>query len=208
MPAFRARPRAAPSGSYDSVADVSLAANRLSVIDVPVGRCVYTQFLNPRGGIEADLTVTRLAADRFLVLTAAFTQTHVEAWIRNHAPADACCVLTDVSGAYAMLNVQGPASRALLGALSPDDFSDAAFPFATCREIHIGYQTVLAVRLTYVGELGWELYVPTPFALPVYDAQGKRDLAVAQYKKVLDMKEYETSHTDAKRYLETPYRNN
>jgi heterotetrameric sarcosine oxidase gamma subunit len=139
-------------------------------IDVPVGRCVYTQFLNPRGGIEADLTVTRLAADRFLVLTAAFTQTHVEAWIRNHTPADACCVLTDVSGAYAMLNVQGPASRALLGALSPDDFSDAAFPFATCREIRIGYQTVLAVRLTYVGELGWELYVPTPFALPVYDA--------------------------------------
>jgi glycine cleavage system aminomethyltransferase T/glycine/D-amino acid oxidase-like deaminating enzyme len=146
--------------------------NRIATaeIDVPVGRCVYTQFLNPRGGIEADLTVTRLAADRFLVLTAPFTQTHVEAWIRNHAPADACCVLTDVTGAYAMLNVQGPASRALLGALSPDDLSDAGFPFATGREIRIGYQTVLAVRLTYVGELGWELYVPTPFALPVYDA--------------------------------------
>jgi 4-methylaminobutanoate oxidase (formaldehyde-forming) len=152
--------------------DAVTVLNRVSSadVDVPVGRCVYTQFLNARGGIEADLTVTRLAAERFLVLTAAFTQTHVEAWIRNHTPAESCCVLTDVTGAYAMLNVQGPASRALLASLSPDDFSHAAFPFATCREVRIGYQTVLAVRLTYVGELGWELYIPTPFALPVYDA--------------------------------------
>jgi 4-methylaminobutanoate oxidase (formaldehyde-forming) len=139
-------------------------------LDVPVGRCVYTQFLNQRGGIEADLTVTRLDAERFLVLTAAFTQTHVEAWIRNHTPPESSCVLTDVSDAYAMLNVQGPAARALLGSLSPDDFSNAGFPFATCRKIRIGYQTVLALRLTYVGELGWELYIPTPFALQVYDA--------------------------------------
>ena len=139
-------------------------------VDVAVGRCVYTQFLNPRGGIEADLTVTRLAADRFLVVTAAFTHTHVEAWIRNHTPDGASCVLTDVSGAYAMLNVQGPAARALLASLSPDDFSNAGFPFATCREVRIGYQTALALRLTYVGELGWELYVPTACALPVYDA--------------------------------------
>jgi heterotetrameric sarcosine oxidase gamma subunit len=139
-------------------------------VDVPVGRCVYTQFLNQRGGIEADLTVTRLDAERFLVLTAAFTQTHVEAWIRNHTPPDSNCVLTDISDAYAMLNVQGPAARELLGSLSPDDFSNAAFPFATCRQIRIGYQTVLALRLTYVGELGWELYIPTPFALQVYDA--------------------------------------
>ena len=152
--------------------DAVTVLNRVSSadVDVPVGRCVYTQFLNARGGIEADLTVTRLAADRFLVLTAAFTQTHVEAWIRNHTPEDSCSVLTDVTGAYAMLNVQGPASRALLASLSPDDFSHAGFPFATSREIRIGYQTVLAVRLTYVGELGWELYIPTPFALPVYDA--------------------------------------
>ena len=152
--------------------DAMVSLNQITTadIDVPVGRCVYTQFLNPRGGIEADLTVTRLAVDQFLVLTAAFTQTHVEAWIRNHIPAEACCVVTDVSGAYAMLNVQGPASRALLASLSSEDFSNDGFPFATCREIRIGYQTVLAVRLTYVGELGWELYIPTPFALPVYDA--------------------------------------
>ncbi len=152
--------------------DAAAVLNRIAAanVEVAIGRCVYTQFLNERGGIEADLTVTRLASDRFLVVTAAFTQTHVEAWIRNHTPGDAFSVVTDVSGAYAMLNVQGPLSRALLSELSTDDFSNVGFPFATAREIRIGYQTVLAVRLTYVGELGWELYVPTPFALPVYDA--------------------------------------
>lgn len=139
-------------------------------MDVPVGRCVYTQFLNERGGIEADVTVTRLAADRFMVLTAAFTQTHVESWIRNHIPAEACAVVTEVSQAYAMLNVQGPNARALLQALSEDDLSHEAFPFGSAREIRLGYQTVLAIRLTYVGELGFELYIPTGFALPVYDA--------------------------------------
>ena len=139
-------------------------------IDVPVGRCVYCQFLNVAGGIEADLTVTRLGSERFFVVTAAFTQTHVEAWIRSHIQEDASCTLSDVSDAYAMLNVQGPASRTLLQAVSGDDFSTAGFAFATCREIRIGYQTALALRLTYVGELGWELYIPTSFAQPVYDA--------------------------------------
>lgn len=152
--------------------DAVTVLNRVSTadIDAAVGRCVYTQFLNTRGGIEADLTVTRLAADQFMVITAAFTQTHVEAWIRNSIPDGADCILTDVSNSYAMLNLQGPASRDLLASLSTDDFSNAGFPFGTCREVRIGYQTVLAVRLTYVGELGWELYIPTPFALPVYDA--------------------------------------
>ena len=151
--------------------DAVTVLNRICTanVDVAVGRCVYTQFLNERGGIEADLTVTRLAADRFLVLTAAFTQTHVESWIRNHATAEAFMTVTDMSGAYALLNVQGPESRRLLQSLSSDDFSQAGFAFGTAREIRIGYQTVLAIRLTYVGELGWELYVPTAFALPVYD---------------------------------------
>jgi len=152
--------------------DAVMAMNRIATadIDIAVGRCVYTQFLNDRGGIEADLTVTRLAADRYLVIAAAVTQTHVESWIRNHIPADAFCVVTDVTDAYAVLNVQGPASRALLQSVSTDDFSNEAFPFATAREVRIGYQMALAVRLTYMGELGWELYIPTPFALPVYDA--------------------------------------
>jgi heterotetrameric sarcosine oxidase gamma subunit len=152
--------------------DAARVLNRIATarMDVGVGRCVYTQFLNSSGGIEADLTVTRLAPDRFLVVTAAFTQTHVEAWIRNSIPEDAFCTVSDLSDAYAMLNVQGPASRELLQKLSRDDFSAGGFPFATCREVRIGYQTALALRLTYVGELGWELYIPVPFAQPVYDA--------------------------------------
>jgi heterotetrameric sarcosine oxidase gamma subunit len=152
--------------------DAVRVLNRLSTanVDVEVGRCVYTQFLNGAGGIEADLTVTRLATDRFMVVTAAFTHTHVEAWIRNSISETAFCSLADLSDAYAMLNVQGPASRALLQSISSDDFSASAFPFAACREVRIGYQTVLALRLTYVGELGWELYIPTSFAQGVYDA--------------------------------------
>ena len=117
--------------------DAVKVLNRIATanVDVAVGRCVYTQFLNAAAGIEADLTVTRLAPDRFLVVTAAFTQTHVEAWIRNSISADSFCAVVDVSDAYAMLNVQGPSSRALLQELSSDDFSAGAFPFATCREM-------------------------------------------------------------------------
>ena len=152
--------------------DSARVLNRISTadVDVPTGRCVYTQFLNTTGGIEADLTVTRLAHDRFLVVTAAFTLTHVEAWIRNHIPIDAFCVVTDMTDAYSMLNVQGPGSRALLQSISDDDFSTDGFRYGHAREVRIGYQTVLALRLSYVGELGWELYIPTAFALPVYDA--------------------------------------
>jgi heterotetrameric sarcosine oxidase gamma subunit len=152
--------------------DAITVMNRIGTADleVAVGCCVYTQFLNERGGIEADLTVTRLAPDRFLVITAASTQTHVESWIRDHIPADAFCVVTDLTDAYVVLNVQGPASRALLQSVSEDDFSQDGFPFATACEVRIGYQSALAMRLTHMGELGWDLYIPTPFALPVYDA--------------------------------------
>jgi heterotetrameric sarcosine oxidase gamma subunit len=152
--------------------DAEGVLNRIATADcrLPVGRLVYTQFLNARGGIEADLTVSRLAADQFLVVTAAFTQTHVEAWIRNHIPPQAHCVVTDVTEAYAMLNLQGPGSRALLQELSPDDLSNEGFRFGSCRWISLGYQRALALRMSFVGELGWELYVPTAFALPVYDA--------------------------------------
>jgi glycine cleavage system aminomethyltransferase T len=146
--------------------------NRIATadVDVSVGRCVYTQFLNERGGIEADVTITRLAADKFLVITAASTQTHVETWIRDYIPVEAFCVVTDLTDAYAVLNLQGPASRALLQAVSQDDFSNEGFPLQTAREVSIGYQAALAIRHTFMGELGWELYIPTPFALPVYDA--------------------------------------
>jgi len=152
--------------------DAEQALNRIATADcrVPVGKVVYTQFLNERGGIEADVSVTRLATDRFLIVTAAFTATHVIAWLREHIDAQLRCVVTDVSDAWCMLNVQGPRSRELLTAIAGGDWSNAAFPFGSAREVQIGYGQALAVRITYVGELGWELYVPVPFATGVYAA--------------------------------------
>lgn len=151
--------------------DAERVLNRVATADMamPVGKVAYTQFLNARGGVEADLTVTRLDPDRFLVVTAAFTATHVQAWIHENIPDDACCVLTDVTGAWAMLNVQGPNARALLGEISSTDFANDAFPFGSMQPIEIGYQHAMAVRISYTGELGWELYVPSEMAVAVYD---------------------------------------
>ena len=137
---------------------------------VSPGRVVYTQWLNERGGIEADLTVTRERADRFLIVTSAASQTRDLAWLKRHIPPDARVAAVDVTSAYAVLSVMGPRSRDLLQALTPDDLSNAAFPFANSREIDLAYARVRATRITYVGELGWELYVPTEFAPGVYDA--------------------------------------
>ncbi|MFO0997085.1 MAG: FAD-dependent oxidoreductase [Alphaproteobacteria bacterium] len=139
-------------------------------VAVPVGKIVYTTLLNDHGGIEADLTVTRLAADRYMIVTAAAAQRRDFTWIRRNVATDARVVLTDVTSAYAVLSVMGPRSRALLERLSSGDFSNEAFPFGTCREIEIAYAKALAFRVTYVGELGWELYLPTEFAGPVFDA--------------------------------------
>ncbi|MEZ5784672.1 MAG: FAD-dependent oxidoreductase [Rhizobiaceae bacterium] len=138
-------------------------------VDVEDGRVVYTQWLNDRGGIEADVTVTRLAHDRYLVVTAAAAQTRDMAWLQRHIPVDAICVATDITSGLPMLAVMGPKSRALLEAVSGEDLSDAAFPFGTSREIEIGYARLRASRITYVGELGWELYIPAEFALHVFD---------------------------------------
>jgi len=152
--------------------DAEKALNRLATADccMPVGKVLYTQFLNERGGIEADLSVTRLADERFLVVTAAFTATHVMSWLADHIESSYHCFVTDLSDAWCMLNVQGPKSRELLSSMASGDWSNEAFPFGTAREVRIGYQSALAVRLSYVGELGWELYVPVPFSLGVYDA--------------------------------------
>lgn len=138
-------------------------------VAVPTGKMVYTQWLNDHGGIEADLTVTRLAADDFMVVTAAGAQTRDLHWLKSHTPDDAHCITTDVTSAYAVFGVMGPNSRALLQRLTPDDLSNNAFPFATSREIEIGYAVVRASRITYVGELGWELYIPTEFAAHVLE---------------------------------------
>jgi len=139
-------------------------------VAVSAGTAVYTQFLNERGTIEADVTVSRLSQDSYMVVTAAFTHTHVLSWIKEHIPGGGHCFITDVTGAYGVLNIQGPNSRALLNMLTDTDLSLQAFPFGTFRELDVGYQSVRALRISYMGELGWELYVPTEFTLPVYDA--------------------------------------
>ena len=135
----------------------------------PVGRVVYTQWLNSRGGIEADLTVTRLAEDAYLVVTAGAAATRDFTWLRRNIPDDAHCIATDVSSGYATLGLMGPKSRDLLASLTSADLSNAAFPFGTAQEIDIGYARVRALRISYVGELGWEIYVPSEMALHVFD---------------------------------------
>ena len=138
-------------------------------VDVAAGRIVYTQMLNRRGGIECDLTVTRLADDAYLVVTITAAATHDADWIRRGI-ADARVTLSDVTSAFTVLGVMGPRARDLLSRLTGAELSNAAFPFGTAREIELGYATVRAARITYVGELGWELYVPAEFAMGVYEA--------------------------------------
>jgi 4-methylaminobutanoate oxidase (formaldehyde-forming) len=152
--------------------DAEAALQRLCCNDVavPPGRMVYTGLLNTRGGYESDLTVTRLAPDRYLIITGTAEATRDADWIRRNLAADARAALSEVTSAYAVLAAMGPRSRALLQRVTRADLSDAAFPFATMREIGIGHATVLAGRMSYVGALGWELYVPTELAAAVYDA--------------------------------------
>lgn len=138
-------------------------------IDQRPGRLIYTQWLNDRGGIEADLTVTRLDEQTFLIVTAAETEVRDFTWLKLHIPNDAHCVLTNVTSAMGVISIMGPRSRELLQTLTPSDLSHSAFPFASSQEIELGYAIVRASRITFVGELGWELYVPTEFMLGVYD---------------------------------------
>jgi 4-methylaminobutanoate oxidase (formaldehyde-forming) len=138
-------------------------------VDVPIGKMVYTQWLNERGGIEADLTITRESRDRFMVVTAAATQTRDFAWLQRNIPQDARVMATDVSSSMSVLSVMGPRSRELLQGLTHTDLSNAAFPFGTSQIIDLGYARVRASRITYVGELGWELYIPTECAPGVFD---------------------------------------
>ena len=151
--------------------DAERVLNRVCANDVSVapGKIVYTQWLNERGGIEADLTVTRLTEHSYLIVGGAETEGKDFNWLQRHIGADEHCVLTNVTSGFGVLSVMGPRSRAFLQSLTPDDLSDRGFPFATSRTIEIGYALVRASRITYVGELGWELYVPTEFMQGVYD---------------------------------------
>jgi 4-methylaminobutanoate oxidase (formaldehyde-forming) len=131
-----------------------------------VGRVTYTQMLNPRGGIECDFTVTRLAEERFRIVTGTAFGQHDLAWIRSHAPEDGSVAVEDITSRYACLGLWGPAARDVLAAVTHDDLS---FPYMHAREIAVGRVPCLAVRVTYVGELGWELYCPTEFGLGLWD---------------------------------------
>ncbi len=138
-------------------------------IAVPVGQCVYTQWMNARGGIQADVTVTRLAEDRFLVVAAEMFHRRVEAILHRGSAVDARVQVTDVTSGYTLLSVQGPWSRDLLSEVTLADLDNAAFPYYTAQQIDLHHGLGLALRMSFVGELGWELYVPTEFALSVYD---------------------------------------
>lgn len=139
-------------------------------VDVPVGKVVYTQWLNERGGMEADLTVTRLAEDKFFIVSAGDFYTHDLMWLRRHIPDDAHAIVTDMTSAYTLINVQGPRSRDLMRRITTVDVSKEAFPYMSAREIDVKYALVHCLRVTYEGELGFELYVPAEFSAHVYEA--------------------------------------
>ncbi|WP_319452272.1 MULTISPECIES: FAD-dependent oxidoreductase [unclassified Mycobacterium] len=136
---------------------------------VDVGKTVYSGMLNERGTYESDVTVTRTADDEFLIVSSAATTERDKDHIRKNLPADTRAELVDVTSSLAVFGVMGPRSRELLSTLTDADLSDSAFPFGTSQRIGLGYSTVRATRITYVGELGWELYVPAEFAVGVYD---------------------------------------
>ncbi|WP_295498335.1 FAD-dependent oxidoreductase [Sphingorhabdus sp. EL138] len=151
--------------------DACAVLNRVCANDVDVapGKLIYTQWLNDKGGIEADLTVTRLSQTAYLIVTGAETETKDFNWLLRHIPEGAHAILTNVSSAMGVISIMGPNARALLQSICPNDLSHEAFPFATSQEIELGYAIVRASRITYVGELGWELYIPTEFMTGVYD---------------------------------------
>jgi 4-methylaminobutanoate oxidase (formaldehyde-forming) len=136
----------------------------------PPGSLTYTQMLNARGGIECDLTVARLAAEKYYIVTGTGFATHDADWIVKNIPPGLDAHLVDVTSAFATLSLMGPRARDVLQRLTRDDISNAAFPFGRVRALHVAGAPVNALRVTYVGELGWELHIPTEFALTVYDA--------------------------------------
>ena len=138
-------------------------------VDVPLGKLVYTHMLNDKGGIETDITINRQGQNKFLIISSATVQPRDKNWITQHLTEDLNVTYTDVTSAYAVLSIQGPKSREILSKVTTADLSNTAFPFATSQEIDIAYARVLANRLTYIGELGWELHIPTEFTQGVFD---------------------------------------
>ena len=155
-----------------------LCANR---IDRPVGKVIYTQMCNERGTVECDMTVGRVAEDRFFIVVGTAFGLRATWWIENHMPVDGSVSFRELTSAYAVINVAGPKSRELLQRNTRDDLSNEAFPFGTLKEMTVGYAPVMAFRVTYVGELGYELYVPSEFACHLYEAlwESGGDLGIA-----------------------------
>ena len=145
----------------------SITANQL---DRPVGKVVYTAMLNRNAGIQCDLTLTRLARDRFLVLTGGASGTRDLAWMRSHAPDDGSVTISDVTSEYCGIGLWGPKAREVLQRVCHEDVSNRAFPYFASKQITIGAAPARALRVSYVGELGWEIYVPTEYGLNVWDA--------------------------------------
>lgn len=167
-------------------------------IDVNVGKTVYTGWLNERGGFESDLTITRLSKHSFVAVTTAAQKARDLAWLRKHGSAFDASVV-DVAAGHATISVMGPKSRALLQTVSPNDFSDEAFPFGTAQTIEVGDGLALANRMSFVGELGWELHVDADMAASVYEALAEAgkpfDLCLAGYH-ALDSLRMECGYRD------------
>ena len=157
---------------FEIVGEGALAAlQRIAANDLgkPPGALTYTQLCNARGGIEADLTIARLDEDRFYVVTGSGFGVRDGGWIAKHLPRDGSVSMRDVTSAKAVINLCGPRSRAVLGEVADGDVSDGALPYMAVRPVRIGYAPVDALRVTYVGELGYELHLPVEYAQHVYE---------------------------------------
>lgn len=180
-------------------------------MDTAVGKVTYTQLLNRRGGIEADVTVTRLAEDHFYLVTGSGFGRHDVTFLLQHAPTDGTVAIADVTSGYGVLNVCGPKSRDVVSALSTTDFSTAAFPYMTAQRADLGWAPAIALRATYVGELGWEFHIPTEYVRDVYDKiveagapHGIRDVGYRAVETLRLEKQYLAWATDM-RSDTTPY---
>lgn len=144
-----------------------IAANN---IDKPVGSVTYTQLCNERGAIESDLTIVRICEETFWLITGTSFGLHDSEWVKKHMPEDRSVLMRDITSAYAMINVIGPKSRDLLKKVCYEDIANEVFPFGSAKALTVGYAQATALRVTYVGELGYELYIPTEFACHVYES--------------------------------------
>jgi glycine cleavage system aminomethyltransferase T/glycine/D-amino acid oxidase-like deaminating enzyme len=200
-------------GALDHVQGMAVAQ-----MDVPVGRVVYTPLLNEAGGIKSDLTIMRLGADHFRVVTGGAHGMGDKKWFRDHLPADGSAQLYDATSTWCTAGIWGPRARDVVASATSDDVSNAGFPFGTCRTIELGGIPVLASRISYVGELGWELYVPmeqgqrlwdtlweagrphgiVPFGIGVYGTTGRLEKGYRAHGNELEL-EFDLVEADMQR---------